>query len=567
MVTWRTARFVGEIGLLWGLTSVLGAVTGDQFSGAAAIYLPVGAVTALVIRRRIPVITTFLGVLLGQVLIGGFTANLTPATLANSVANTIEVVVVARILIGAHAQRFERERDIAWLALAAVLGALAGASVGTAYGVLVNGEALVPMFRAWFAADLLGIVLIVPGASIGKPSRLSGRQYGLAALLLVSSCILAWLAASPDVMVNTVAIFSAWYVMFLLIIIAGARISVPTMAVVQGPAAIAAFVSLADADPWDLMARQGLATLLALTLAGVVLGIRRQAALRLRSDLMGSDLFRLSSVPTAHVRTLVDAGVRSIRSISTNAAFDEIVGATGDDLMQRIDAHDADRVQRLFEPSAERRSAADVRVVLGGDDMPRLVHIEVVPVAPRPGDDASDEYLLVLEEVTAQRRMELESRQQARVDALTGLLNRRGITEDVASLLTRDGLSPFTLTLLDLDGLKDVNDRLGRGAGDELLRMAAQRLRACVPPADLVGRMGGDEFVIVSIGADGAAADAVIAKVRAALAAPFLLSAGECSGGCSIGWTAADSGDTIDTLLLRADNALYLEKTMRARHR
>ena len=116
---------------------------------------------------------------------------------------------------------------------------------------------------------------------------------------------------------------------------------------------------------------------------------------------------------------------------------------------------------------------------------------------------------------------------------------------------------------LDLDGFKQVNDRLGHQAGDELLRAAAQRLRSSVRAGDIVARLGGDEFVVVapgmSPGESGSFANGIIRRVSDQ---PYEVNAGEfCRIGVSVGFACApDDGTVMEELHRKADAALYLVK-------
>ncbi|MDV7402793.1 GGDEF domain-containing protein, partial [Arthrospira platensis SPKY1] len=89
--------------------------------------------------------------------------------------------------------------------------------------------------------------------------------------------------------------------------------------------------------------------------------------------------------------------------------------------------------------------------------------------------------------------------QLARVDALTGLINRRGLDEILAEecqRAKRDGQG-FGLILLDVDHFKALNDSLGHQAGDRLLQWLTEQMRHCLRPYDHPGRWGGDEFMVV----------------------------------------------------------------------
>ncbi|WP_327008737.1 bifunctional diguanylate cyclase/phosphodiesterase [Dactylosporangium sp. NBC_01737] len=108
--------------------------------------------------------------------------------------------------------------------------------------------------------------------------------------------------------------------------------------------------------------------------------------------------------------------------------------------------------------------------------------------------------------------LERELRQRATRDPVTGLANRRQLTERLDQVLT--GVTPgVTVALLDLDGFKDVNDTFGHAAGDELLVQVSRRLRAALPDADVLARLGDDEFAVVWRGADHAFED-TLAQLR-----------------------------------------------------
>jgi diguanylate cyclase (GGDEF)-like protein len=155
-----------------------------------------------------------------------------------------------------------------------------------------------------------------------------------------------------------------------------------------------------------------------------------------------------------------------------------------------------------------------------------------------------------------------DSHHHARHDYLTGLLNRFGLME-ILSRRAKTLPRQFVLFYLDLDGFKQVNDRLGHQAGDELLRAAAQRLRSSVRAGDIVARLGGDEFVVVapgmSPGESGSFANGIIRRVSDQ---PYEVNAGEfCRIGVSVRFACApDDGTVMEELHRKADAALYLVK-------
>ncbi|WP_436529333.1 diguanylate cyclase domain-containing protein [Actinoplanes sp. HUAS TT8] len=140
-------------------------------------------------------------------------------------------------------------------------------------------------------------------------------------------------------------------------------------------------------------------------------------------------------------------------------------------------------------------------------------------------------------------------------DSLTGLPNRAACLDHLSAALQPDG--PAVL-FCDLDGFKPVNDRLGHAAGDELLIAVADRLRGCVRENDLVSRFGGDEFVLICQGPD--AIEAVTTRIAAMTAEPFTAGGEQVRIGVSVGAAEARPDDTVDTVIRRADLAMYEAK-------
>ncbi|WP_433220996.1 GGDEF domain-containing protein [Dactylosporangium sp. CS-047395] len=153
-----------------------------------------------------------------------------------------------------------------------------------------------------------------------------------------------------------------------------------------------------------------------------------------------------------------------------------------------------------------------------------------------------------------------ELRHQSRHDPLTGLGNRTLLQEHAGRTADGEAPRPVAVLNLDLDGFKNLNDTMGHAAGDELLRIAAQRLRGCVKASDVVIRLGGDEFVILLDDAGLDEAHAVAARVRAALTAPADIGGTAVPIGASIGVAV---GGPLDEVLHRADAAMYADKAAR----
>jgi diguanylate cyclase (GGDEF)-like protein len=168
--------------------------------------------------------------------------------------------------------------------------------------------------------------------------------------------------------------------------------------------------------------------------------------------------------------------------------------------------------------------------------------------------------LLRLVRAYTQVRALAEFSLMARTDELTGLLNRRALHERMTVVLASRPHEPFAVLLTDLDGFKEVNDRLGHAAGDELLRLVADRLRATMPDGGVLARLGGDEFAAMLPGLGQA--PLVSAAMVAAIAHPAMVGGHRLSVSMSLGLTYADSSELVShgELLRRADVAMYAAK-------
>jgi diguanylate cyclase (GGDEF)-like protein/PAS domain S-box-containing protein len=152
----------------------------------------------------------------------------------------------------------------------------------------------------------------------------------------------------------------------------------------------------------------------------------------------------------------------------------------------------------------------------------------------------------------------------AQFDALTGLPNRSLFQDRLtqAMALAKRNDWPMAVLFIDLDRFKLVNDTLGHGAGDKLLKEAAERLRSCIRASDTVGRLGGDEFaaILSELGKPGDAG-LVAQKIVDAFKRPFDLEGKETYVSASVGVTLypADS-ESAEELVVNADAAMYRAK-------
>lgn len=249
--------------------------------------------------------------------------------------------------------------------------------------------------------------------------------------------------------------------------------------------------------------------------------------------------------------------------------------------------HDPDQLLRVVLETALEATGADGAILVGDRgkrvaagrvaDGPELIELPLA--AGRTsfgtlllnGSAFTPEQRLTAASLTAQAVVALENarlhrivEQQALVDPLTGLANRRRCEDALAGELARAERfsSPLSLVFADLDDFKAVNDRHGHPFGDEVLREFTEVLRESVRDADVPGRWGGEEFVLLLPGTDGDGGAQLGERIRRALAERVILApdGSAIRLTCSLGVAEHTPGDDAATLVAAADRALYRAK-------
>ncbi|HEY5763643.1 MAG TPA: EAL domain-containing protein [Rhodocyclaceae bacterium] len=185
-------------------------------------------------------------------------------------------------------------------------------------------------------------------------------------------------------------------------------------------------------------------------------------------------------------------------------------------------------------------------------------------LAVRDANGNSSHLLMIREDISERREQEERIAYQAHYDALTALPNRVLALDrlvQVTGQARRDGERAGVM-FLDLDNFKEINDTLGHEAGDELLQLAATRLRGAMREADTVARLGGDEFLVILAGLGrGKDAAGVADKIIESFTAPFPVAGRDLVVSPSIGLSIfPDDGDEPAVLLRNADLAMYEAK-------
>jgi len=240
------------------------------------------------------------------------------------------------------------------------------------------------------------------------------------------------------------------------------------------------------------------------------------------------------------------------------------VAAPGEDRRVREDGSTMpdDEVPNV---AAQARGEPIRNVMMGmvrADGYVRWLLVDAVPIKDASGHVR--EVVSSFTDVTDRKKAEHELERQALHDTLTGLPNRSLLLDRLEQALrtARRLATPLALLVMDLDRFKEINDTFGHRAGDLLIGEVAQRIMADLRETDTVARLGGDEFALILPGADEGGAGHVAQKIIAALQRPFEIEGAAHEVAISIGIAVSPQhGEDVETLMRRADMAMYVAKT------
>ncbi len=259
-------------------------------------------------------------------------------------------------------------------------------------------------------------------------------------------------------------------------------------------------------------------------------------------------------------------GHTALRSVFANPAAGKFLGADTEGLIDcsatqvirhavtGMDDKDVDNILQRFASSAESGKSLDIEVRQKTRGPARWLRVICEPV----GEDVAATFVDITDRKAKERQME----SIATSDPLTGVLNRRGFERNATRRLSESNDDATgALLFIDLNEFKGINDRFGHEAGDQLLTIAAERLRKSLRSCDIIGRPGGDEFVALVPDVDAAIAEQLAKRLTTSLEEPYDIGRKKMVCKASIGLALyPDNASTLTGLLRAADQAMYRAK-------
>lgn len=261
-----------------------------------------------------------------------------------------------------------------------------------------------------------------------------------------------------------------------------------------------------------------------------------------------------------------DRAGKMLRCVFANAAAgrylhthpEKLVGCSAGELLLMastgMESREAEGVLGEFLQAAEEGRVVDTEARI--DDGGATKWLRVI------GEPVGEDVAVTLVDVTDLKAREMHMESIAWSDPLTGVLNRRGFERDAAHRLSESAdLATGALLFIDLNDFKQINDRFGHEIGDQLLVIAAERLRKGLRNCDIVGRPGGDEFVALVPDVKARLAERLANRLAESLERPYLIEGKTLRCAASIGLALYPANaNTLTGLLRAADQAMYRAK-------
>lgn len=565
----RVGGFMLAVAASYCVVGLLGRLAAIPDAGVSVFWPPTALGIAVIARSRGSWRAAgVVGLILGSIFLDTVFFEFSVGTAVPfMVVNICEQLAIGLLLSRFGAEKLATVRDLVVLLAASALVIAATSSLGGLCSQLQFGGDYLSAWRAWFFGDFSAAIILAPFLlTVQLPHRFQPRRVLTVAVpVLVMIAVVSYPFRSPFLSVVLLSVVVA-PLLALLAIRRG-------LTAVAGAASLIIYVAAASPSRGGLLSPvSGEAALilssqlisLTFCLAVYAAAITEQArrtsdGAEARAHQQLALLFSSSPAPIARIEE-VDGGPGLIAA--GNDAFAELVGSPTSELPGRpLTEFIADPGSLLEQhPGSDDPVCAFTRADGGQVWVAATLEFVADPAGATGGF-----FVLFAEDVT--ERLEYTGRlaQQATHDSLTGLRNRYAFMDDVNAILRQDrGIEvDLTVLLCDLDDFQAVNDSLGHLAGDDLLRVVADRLAAAFDDETLVARVGGDEFALARWQTDQQRESGEFeGAVRDCLTSRIVIHESEHHLGVSIGKVTAGAPDLVASeLMLRADLALYEAKS------
>ncbi len=560
---------------------VLGAagILLSREAGAVAVFWPAnGVVVALVVIRGFrSLVPMSAGAIVANLMLQAAYGDPVLVSLAFALANAAEIMVASTVILrlGREGRLGSDVRRMSALLVGIGAGAVPAAIIGGGSLALVHGLPAIDAIVGWLTADIVSALIVTPplvtacwpsGRAFLESLRTAGRAMAgdlavLAALLLAA----AGVVASSDLpMIAVFALPLLWSATRL-----GLFATAATAAVVG-----VCLTALVNVDLIRMVEAASLGDHIRHLQVSLVLIALPPLFVAAALD----DARAANRLLAARERTLAfaldstDVGLWDWNIATGEVWFSDrwldIVGYAPGELANHVstwkrlaDPDDQEKVRGLLARHFEGRSAVySCEQRLRHKDGHWVWVLDRGAVVERDGAGRPLRAVGTLADIRRSKDREAELYHRASRDPLTGVGNRIFIEETAAEWIAA-GQTTFALLLIDLDNFKPVNDTYGHTAGDDVLRITAERIASCLRRGDIVARIGGDEFAALIDTGTPETLSLLASRLAIAIGTDIRRDGRTLKIGASIGYAAAPvDGTTYQDLFEVADDRLYVVK-------
>lgn len=333
---------------------------------------------------------------------------------------------------------------------------------------------------------------------------------------------------------------------------------------------VASFYAVVREQAWWLLVVITIMLLAAAVGMGYALQpLTKRLAFQAKELAQSTEELRLVASVFNDAREAIAVTDAEMRLVKLNAAFTQILGFTPADVLGKklqdlfVQKKAVNKLLERIDTDLSNQASWQGEIWYLNSEGEALPVLQSISVLPNEAGEVTN-YIHIFNDITESKAAAEHINYLAHYDHLTDLPNRTSLNRSIKKAITSATHQAQTLAVLfmDLDHFKEVNDTLGHPVGDLLLQAVAKRLKGLLRDKDILGRLSGDEFlVLLDMGATRVSSGLVAEKIIAALLQPFDLEGHAVKIGVSVGIALyPEDGSTADELIKQADAAMYRAK-------